>query len=71
MKHVYNFDSPFFKIVRVVPGFITLLLLFSPIWATLIGRPEIVLYYVAFLSVYWLYKTTITNLGNIVGFRRY
>ncbi|PIY18297.1 hypothetical protein CO112_02450 [Candidatus Dojkabacteria bacterium CG_4_9_14_3_um_filter_150_Dojkabacteria_WS6_41_13] len=71
MKHVYNFDSPFFKIVRVIPGLITLALLLSPIWATLIGRPKIVLYYVAFLSVYWLYKTTVTSLGNIIGFRRY
>jgi len=71
MKQSYNFDSLFFKIVRTLPGLVTLTLLFSPIWATLIGKPEWVLYYVAFLSVYWFYKTIVTNFGNIVAFRRY
>lgn len=71
MKQGYDFNSTFFKIVRVVPGFVTLSLLLAPIWATLIGKPEIVLYYVAFLSVYWFYKTIVTNIGNVVGFRRY
>jgi cellulose synthase/poly-beta-1,6-N-acetylglucosamine synthase-like glycosyltransferase len=55
----------------MVPGFITLLLLFAPIWATLMGVPELVLYYVAFLSVYWFYKTLVTTLGNFIAFRRY
>lgn len=71
MKHIYNFDSSFFKVVRVIPGLVTLLLLLAPIWATLIGKPEIVLYYVAFLSVYWFYKTIVTNIGNVIAFRRY
>lgn len=71
MKHIYDFDSAFFKIVRIIPGFITIFLLLAPIWATLLGKPEIVLYYVAFLSVYWFYKTIVTNVGNLIAFRRY
>lgn len=71
MKQSYNFDSVFFKVVRTIPGLVTLTLLFSPVWATLIGKPEWVLYYVAFLSVYWFYKTIVTNFGNVVAFRRY
>lgn len=71
MKRAYDLTSQSFKIVRMIPGFITLLLLFAPIWATVIGVPELVLYYVAFLSVYWFYKTIVTNIGNLVGFRRY
>jgi len=71
MKASYDFTSPSFKIVRIIPGFITLLLLFAPVWATLLGMPELVLYYVAFLSVYWFYKTIVTMLGNFVAFRRY
>ncbi|MCC7304086.1 hypothetical protein IT418_01575 [bacterium] len=71
MKQGYDFNSTFFKVVRVVPGLVTLLLLLAPVWATLIGKPEIVLYYVAFLSVYWFYKTIVTNIGNFVAFRRY
>lgn len=71
MKHIYDFDSPFFKIVRVIPGVVTIGLLLAPIWATLIGKPQIVLYYVAFLSVYWFYKTIVTNVGNFIAYRRY
>ncbi len=71
MKQGYDFNSPFFKVFRVVPGLVTLLLLLAPVWATLIGKPQIVLYYVAFLSVYWFYKTVVTNIGNVVAFRRY
>jgi cellulose synthase/poly-beta-1,6-N-acetylglucosamine synthase-like glycosyltransferase len=71
MKQTYDLTSKSFKIVRIIPGFITLLLLFAPIWATLLGVPELVLYYVAFLSVYWFYKTVVTTFGNFVAFRRY
>lgn len=71
MKHIYDFNSPYFKVVRIIPGLVTIFLLLAPIWATIIGKPEIVLYYVAFLSVYWFYKTIVTNLGNFIAFRRY
>ncbi len=71
MKRSYDLNSFSFKIVRVIPGFVTLFLLTAPIWATLLGYPELVLYYVAFLAVYWFYKTILTNIGNFVALRRY
>ena len=71
MKQTYDFNSLSFKYIRIIPGLITFILLLSPIWATLIGRPQLVLYYVAFLSVYWFYKTILTSIGNIIGYRRY
>lgn len=71
MKQNYDLNSKSFKLVRIVPGLITIILLTSPLWATLFGFPELILYYVAFLSVYWFYKMITTNIGNMIVFRRY
>jgi len=68
---MYDTTTSGFRIMRILPGLITIFLLLTPLWATLTGYPEIILYLVAFLSVYWFYKTILTTIGNLVGYRRY
>jgi cellulose synthase/poly-beta-1,6-N-acetylglucosamine synthase-like glycosyltransferase len=69
-KKLYDLNAWSFKILKIFPGLITLLLLTSPIWATLLGVPQLVLYYITFLTVYWLFKSVTATAGNFIAYSR-
>lgn len=70
MEKVYDIESFSFKIYRAIPGLITIILITSPLWATLLGFPQLVLYYVTFLAVFWLYKSFISSAAIVLGYNR-
>jgi hypothetical protein len=69
-KKVYDLNSWSFKVLSVVPGVITIFLLTSPIWASIFGFPQLVLYYITFLAVFWVFKSITASVGNFVAFSR-
>jgi len=70
-QELYSTKSGFYKVFRTVPGVFLITFLASPLWATLLGIPQIIFYYVTFLSVFWLYKIIVSSVGMIVGYSRY
>ena len=44
------------KILEIFPGLFTWTLIFSPLIIAILGLYEIMIYYIAFLSVYWSYR---------------
>jgi len=66
----YDLNGWSFKFFRTLPGVITLLLLLSPIWGTLLGVPQLVLYYITFVAVFWVFKSVITTIANFVAYSR-
>jgi len=67
---LYDLNAFSFKVLRVVPGIITLVLLLSPIWGSLLGFPQLVLYYITFIAVFWVFKSVITTVANFVAYSR-
>jgi hypothetical protein len=58
------------RILEVVPGILTWSLLLSPIWLGLL-YPDLVIYILTFLSVYWTYLAIKHFRGLYVGYKNY
>jgi hypothetical protein len=58
------------RVLEVIPGFLIWVLLLSPFWA---GKafPLIMIDFLIVLSVYWLYRASVTAVGAILGFFQY
>jgi len=69
-KAVQNKEEILQRILEVIPGFLIWLLLLSPFWA---GKafPLIMIDFLIVLSVYWLYRASLTDIGAIIGFFQY
>ncbi len=66
----YNMSSKDFFLYRILPGFLSLVLLTSPIWTTLLGLYDFLLIYLAFISVYIFYFAFVNVLGNVIASKR-
>lgn len=71
-EHGYPKDVPkwYIRIVEIFPGFFTWTLLLSPFWAALLGYPEIIVYYMAFLTIFWTLRGFRFVYGLAIGYKR-
>lgn len=67
---LYDLNSWSFKALRIIPGVLTLFILTSPIWASVVGSPQLVLYYITFLAVFWVFKSATASIGNFIAYDR-
>jgi len=67
----YDVESRQFKLLQTVPALITFGLIFAPIWVSFLGYPQFVIYYVAFVTIFWVYRAAIFAFSSVVGYRRY
>ncbi|MBN1618595.1 glycosyltransferase family 2 protein [Candidatus Dojkabacteria bacterium] len=58
MKRIkpYNTQTKSFAFYRMLPGIITIILITSPVWTSLLGIYEVLLVYLSFISVFVLFK---------------
>ena len=57
------------RFFELIPGLLIWILLFAPVWAG-IFFPIAIINTLVFLSVYWVYRSTILTIGALVGFYR-
>ncbi|MEA3357765.1 MAG: glycosyltransferase family 2 protein [Patescibacteria group bacterium] len=67
---LYSTSKKAFVLFRILPGLLTLTLLTSPIWTSILGIHDVVIMYLAFISAYVFYKSAQTTFGNIIGYKR-
>lgn len=69
-KVLEQHDSLFQKILEIIPGLLIWVLLLSPFWA---GKtiPLIMADFLVLLSIYWLYRATLTTIGTAIGYQKY
>ncbi len=65
-----NFSSFGRKFLEMIPGFITWFMILSPLTFTLIGMPEVLVYYVAFLVIFWTLRGLQFASGLLIGYNR-
>lgn len=72
-KDGYPVNTPFAlrKALEIIPGVITWLFILSPLIVTLLGVPQILVFYIAFLTVFWAYRGIKFLYGLVVGYQRY
>lgn len=58
------------KIFEFIPGLITWFFLFLPFIVAFAGYPEIMVIYVAFLTIYWAYRGLKFATGLVIGYKR-
>ncbi len=68
--YVLKNDKQVNRILESLPGIATWLLLLSPIWLGLIA-PQIIVYILTFLTVYWIYLGVKHSYGMYMGFKRH
>jgi len=68
----YPKDFPFVlrKLLESIPAIFIWFMVLSPLIFAFTKQPQILVYYVAFLSVYWAYKGVKFSVGLIIGYRR-
>jgi hypothetical protein len=54
----------------MIPGLFTWFMIFSPLIFALLGLPEVLVYYMAFLTVYWAYRGIKFIYALAVGYKR-
>lgn len=57
------------RLLEIIPGLLTWLVLTSPIWLSL-NLPGVMAFIIIFLDVYWLYRVVKTVTLSIIGYRR-
>lgn len=58
------------RILEMIPGILTWSLILSPIWLGLI-YPNMIVYLLTFMAVYWFYLALKHTTGMIIGYRKY
>jgi cellulose synthase/poly-beta-1,6-N-acetylglucosamine synthase-like glycosyltransferase len=62
---------PFFKkVLELIPGIVTWLFILSPLIFSLLKIPQVLVFYIAFLMVYWLFRGFRFFYGLITGVQR-
>lgn len=69
-KFLDKYDSKIQRLLEILPGLMTWSLLLSPIWLGLI-YPQIVIFILTFLAVYWVYLAVKHFTGLYIGYKRY
>ncbi len=59
-----------FRALEFIPGFLTWAALLSPIWLGIIA-PKVAMFFLTFLSIYWVYRALIHSYGILEGLKRY
>ncbi len=67
---VKKYDPYVHRLLEILPGFMTWSLLLSPIWLGLLF-PQLLVYILISLTVYWAYMATRHSLGVYKGYRKY
>ncbi|MBM4402057.1 MAG: glycosyltransferase family 2 protein [Candidatus Cloacimonetes bacterium] len=69
-KFLQKYESKIQRFFEIIPGFLTWLVLTSPIW---LGRPLplVAAFFLTFLVLFWVYRAVIHIIGLFVGYRRY
>ncbi|NIT03724.1 glycosyltransferase [Candidatus Saccharibacteria bacterium] len=67
---VEKHEDKFHRFFEMVPGLLTWGVLLSPVW---LGRiaPQVVVFFLTFLAIFWVYRAFIHLVGVVVGYRRY
>lgn len=65
-----NHEEKVDRFLEFLPGFITWLVLLSPVWLGILA-PQAVIFLLTFLSIYWVYSALIHTYGAIKGYRIY
>lgn len=63
-------DKMLHRLLEIIPGFLTWSLILSPIWLGFLV-PELVIYMLTFLSVYWAYLAVKHFRGLVIGYRKH
>ena len=63
-------EKKIFRILEIIPGLFTWIVIFSPIWLGLIF-PEALVYFLIFLTVYWCYLAIKGTIGGFIGYKRH
>lgn len=58
------------RIFEIIPGFLTWLVLTSPIWLAR-PLPLIAAFFLTFLVLFWVYRAVVHIVGLIIGYRRF
>jgi len=58
------------KIFEFIPGLITWLFILLPFIAAFTGFPELIVFYITFLTIYWAYRGLRFITGIIIGYER-
>lgn len=69
MKHI-DAHSRLDRILEMVPGLLTWVVLTSPVWLSL-NLPFFMAYGIIFLDVYWLYRAVKSATFSVLGYRRF
>jgi len=63
-------EDKFHRFFEMVPGALTWAVLLSPIWLGKIA-PQVVIFFLTFLAIFWVYRAFIHLVGVLIGYRRY
>lgn len=70
IKILDRYDRQIHRFLEIIPAFLTWSLLLSPIWLGLIA-PQLVIYLLTLLCVYWVYLALKHTIGITIGYFRY
>ena len=63
-------DKLITRIFEIIPGLVMWSVILSPIWLGIL-RPEIMVYFLTFLTLYWSYIAIVNTAGLMIGYPRY
>ncbi len=69
-KLVEKYDKKAYRLLSMVPGLLTWAILLSPLWLGLIA-PNLLVFYIVFLTVFWCYMAIRHSYGVIAGYYRH
>lgn len=68
-KLLHHSDFPLQRITEITIGLITWLVITSSIWASFI-IPEVIVYFIILMCLYWFWKSMTYSIGAIIGYRQ-
>ncbi len=69
-KFIEQNDKKIHRLLEMTPGVLTWLFMLSPLWLGLIA-PQVVVWLLTFLSLYWAYLGAKFTIGLMVGYKKY
>ncbi len=69
-EYVLKNDKKVHRILESIPGVATWLLLLSPIWLGLLA-PQVIVYILTFLTVYWIFLGVKHSYGMFIGYKKH
>lgn len=69
-KLVLKHEKKVNRVLEMIPGILTWSFILSPVWLGLI-YPQVIVYLLSFLTIYWAYMAIKQTLGLVVGYPMY